>query len=202
MATESSVALAGVHHFKFPVTDLDRSLRFYADLFGAKPIPELEHRHKGTSHLYAHICEVPELGTKLELRLNAEQAEKQRQFDPVTIAVTDRDMLRRWTARLDERGIAHSGVIVAIRAWLVAFDDPDAHRLRFYTLEKHGPELPPDEGNDSQRLGSRTFCGVLLHTPGSVRASPKCAAEHCAIRKAAWCPTPFREQKPNRQRMT
>ena len=148
MLDDTSLTLAGVHHFKLPVTDLGRSLKFYGDLLGAEPIPELEHRHKDSGELYAHICEVPGLGTKLELRLNAEQAEKQRKFDFVTIGVTDRAMLHRWTDRLDKLAIKHSGVIVAIQAWLVAFDDPDQHRLRFYTLEKHGPELSPDEGNE------------------------------------------------------
>ena len=148
MSFDASLKLAGVHHFKLPVTDLARSLKFYQELFGATPIPELEHRHRETGELYAHICEVPGLGTGLELRLNPEQAEKQRKFDPITISVSDRTMLERWSSRLDELGIAHSGQIVAIQAWLVTFDDPDQHRLRFYTLEKHGPEIPPDEKNE------------------------------------------------------
>ena len=148
MSNEVSPTIAGVHHFKLPVTDLARSLKFYQDLLNAKPIPELEHRHKDTGQLYAHICEVPGLGTDIELRLDPKQAEKQRKFDPITIAVTDRAMLDRWSLRLDKLGIKHSGQIVAIQAWLVTFDDPDQHRLRFYTLEKHGPEIPPDEGNE------------------------------------------------------
>ena len=148
MSTHRDLAISGIHHVKLPVTDLARSLTFYNDLLAATPIPELDHRHKETGQLYAHICDVPGLGTRLELRLNPEQAEKQRRFDPITIAVSDRVMLRRWSARLDELGIVHSGVIVAIQAWLVTFDDPDGHRLRFYTLETHGPELPPDENNE------------------------------------------------------
>ena len=147
MTSTEQLAIEGIHHIKLPVSDLIRSLAFYRKLLGLKPIPELDHRHASDGSLYAHICEVPGLGTKLELRLNPEQAEKQRRFDPITIAVADRAMLRRWTARLDELGIEHSGEIVAIRAWLVTFDDPDQHRLRFYTLESHGPELKPDENN-------------------------------------------------------
>jgi catechol 2,3-dioxygenase-like lactoylglutathione lyase family enzyme len=142
------LTIAGVHHFKLPVSDLERSLAFYTKLLHATPIPALEHKHKSTGQIYAHICEVPGLGTKLELRLNPEQAAKQRKWDPVTIAVTDRAMLRLWSTRLDQLGIAHSGEIVAVQAWLVTFDDPDGNRLRFYTLETHGPELPPDEGNE------------------------------------------------------
>ena len=147
MSDTSDLEIAGIHHIKLPVSDLDISLKFYADLWNAKRIPEFDHRREEDGELYAYICEVPRLGTKLELRLNAEHAEKQRKFDPITIAVKDRDMLRRWTGRLDQLGIKHSGEIVAIQAWLVTFDDPDQHRLRFYTLEQHGPEIKPDEKN-------------------------------------------------------
>ena len=148
MASDSGLQIVGVHHFKLPVSDLTRSLEFYRKLLELTPIPELDHRHASDGSLYAHICDVPGLGTKLELRLNPDQAEKQRKFDPVTIAVADRAMLWRWMKRLDELGIKHSGEIVAVRAWLVTFDDPDQHRLRFYTLESHGPELAPDEQNE------------------------------------------------------
>ncbi len=140
-------ALAGIHHVKMPVSDLDRSLDFYARVFGARRIPEADHRRADTGALYAYICDVPGLGTKLELRLNPEHAERQRGFDPFTIAVADRAMLGRWSQHLDALAIAHSGEIAAIQAWLIVFDDPDAHRLRLYTLETHGPELKPDEDN-------------------------------------------------------
>ena len=32
--------LQGIHHLKLAVTDLDRSLSFYQELFGAKRIPQ------------------------------------------------------------------------------------------------------------------------------------------------------------------
>jgi len=148
MSSQETLAITGVHHFKLPVSDLPRALSFYGELLGAAPIPALEHKHKDSGATYAHICDVPGLGTRLELRLNPQQAEKQRHWDPVTIAVTDREMLRRWARRLDDLGINRSGEIVAVQAWLVTFDDPDGNRLRFYTLETHGPELSPDEGNE------------------------------------------------------
>ncbi len=143
MPNDARPPLAGIHHIKLPVSDLARSMEFYEKLLGAKRIPALDHK-KDDGSLYAHICDVPGLGTKLELRLNPKHAEAQRKFDPITIAVKDRDTLRQWTAVLDSLGIEHSKEIVAIQAWLVTFDDPDQHRLRFYTLETHGPELTPD----------------------------------------------------------
>ncbi len=137
-------ALQGVHHLKFPVGDLDRSLAFYQRALGGQRVAKWDHVHRDGTR-YAMILEVPGLGTKLELRLDPAQADAQRGFDPVTIAVQDRAALAAWKDHLDGAGIEHSPVLTAIQAWLVVFVDPDGRRLRLYTLETHGPELPPDE---------------------------------------------------------
>jgi hypothetical protein len=31
---------------------------------------------------------------------------------------------------------------------LIVIEDPDQNRVRLYTLERHGPELKPDEANE------------------------------------------------------
>ena len=77
MTSETRPALAGIHHIKLPVSDLARSLSFYEALLGAERIPALDHKHDDGS-VYAYICDVPGLGTKLELRLNPKHAEAQR----------------------------------------------------------------------------------------------------------------------------
>ncbi|MCJ2135585.1 VOC family protein [Methylobacterium sp. J-026] len=138
--------LLGIHHLKFPVADLDRSLAFYACALRAQRIEAWDHRHADGT-LYALILEVPGLGTHLELRLDPIQAARQAGFDPVTLAVRDRAALDGWIAHLDTAGIAHSPVLIAIQAWLIVFADPDGRRLRFYTQETHGLELPPDDGS-------------------------------------------------------
>jgi catechol 2,3-dioxygenase-like lactoylglutathione lyase family enzyme len=139
--------LQGIHHLKVPVSDLDASLTFYQRAFGARRIPEADHRRESDGSLYAYILAVPGLGTALELRLDPERAERHRLFDPVTIAVSDRATLGAWDEYLTAKAILHSEVITAIAAWLIVVQDPDGNRLRLYTLETHGPELKPDEDN-------------------------------------------------------
>ena len=139
--------LAGLHHLKVPVTDLDRSRAFYETALGAERIPEADHHREEDGSLYAYILKVPGLGAMIEMRLDPGQARAQAGFDPFTIAVKDRATLDAWAAHLDARGIRHSPVIAAIQAWLIVVPDPDDHRLRLYTLETHGPEIPPDEDN-------------------------------------------------------
>jgi len=133
--------LQGIHHLKFAVADLDRSCAFYETVFGARRIVAFDHKRPDGS-LFAYILEVPGLGTLLELRLDPGAAAKTAGFDPVTIAVADQAALEGWIAVLDAAGIPHSGVLVAIQAWLLVFDDPDGRRLRLYTLTAHGPEIP------------------------------------------------------------
>ena len=137
-------AIEGIHHVKLPVADLDRALRFYEHLFGAERIPKADHRKQDGS-LYALILRVPGLGTMLELRLNGEQAQNQRHFDPITLAVKDRATLEHWLSFVDALGIPHSPILTAIQGWVLVVEDPDEHRLRLYTLEAHGPDLKPDE---------------------------------------------------------
>jgi catechol 2,3-dioxygenase-like lactoylglutathione lyase family enzyme len=134
--------IAGIHHLKFAVSDMDRSLSFYGRVLGARRLPKLDHVNAG-GQLYAIILEVPNLGTPLELRLNADHAATQKGFDPVTLAVEGRADLQRWVEHLDTEQVVHSPILTALVGWLLAFEDPDGRRIRLYTKERHGPELTP-----------------------------------------------------------
>jgi len=140
--------LRGIHHVKLAVSDLARALTFYESALGAERIPEADHKREDDGSLYAYILNVPGLNSKMELRLNAEQAKKHERFDSFTIAVDSRKALEQWDKVLIDRGILHSPIIPAIQAWLIVLQDPDGNRLRLYTLEQHGPELKPDENNE------------------------------------------------------
>lgn len=139
--------LQGIHHIKIAVSNLQTALRFYEAALGAKRLPQLDHRKERDGALYAYILDVPNLGCKMELRLNPEQAEKHKFFDPLTMGVPDLAALKQWAAYLDAKNIPHSPIITAIQAWLIVIEDPDHNRLRLYTLQTHGRDLPPDEGN-------------------------------------------------------
>lgn len=129
-------SIAGIHHLKFNVSDLDRSLAFYSMALGAKRIPELDHRLPD-GELFAYILEVDKLGTYLELRASPAKAEREAGLDPVTFAVETHDELVAWHDYLEARGIPHSPVFTGVIGWLLAAEDPDGRHLRFYTLETH-----------------------------------------------------------------
>jgi catechol 2,3-dioxygenase-like lactoylglutathione lyase family enzyme len=137
--------LAGIHHAKIPVSDLDRSLPWYEQVFGATRLAHLDHRTPDGT-LYAHILDVPGLPFPLELRLAPMQAAGITTFDPLDFAIETRDDLRAWTGHLESLGIEHSGELRGLVGWLLAFNDPDGLSIRIYTNESHAPD---GETNDA-----------------------------------------------------
>ncbi len=127
-----------IHHLKFPVTDLDRSVSFYEKVFDAKLLPKLTHKDaSGDGKVYAMVLQIPGFQPMVELWISAESAKAQSGYDFLTLAVKDRAALDMWSKHLDDLKIEHSDILTAIDSWLLVFEDPDGHRMRFYSLEEH-----------------------------------------------------------------
>jgi catechol 2,3-dioxygenase-like lactoylglutathione lyase family enzyme len=137
---DEALTVNGIHHLKFPVADVERSLRFYTDVFGGRRMERADHRD-AAGNVYAYILEMPGWNTLLDLRLSAEHARGAVRLDPVTLNIADRATITGWVAHLDALGVAHSGEIVTALAFMLVIEDPDGRRIRLYTQEKHGPEL-------------------------------------------------------------
>lgn len=131
----ASIALAGVHHLKVPVTDLARSRAWYADVLSL--VVELEFRDDdGTVR---GIAFERRNGLTLCLRQDARRARALAGFDPYAVLVPTRADLDGVLDRLGDLGLQHSPVITATLGWLVPVADPDGIELRFYTEERHAP---------------------------------------------------------------
>lgn len=143
--------IAGIHHLKFNVSNLDRSLAFYTTLLGARRLSELDHR-RADGEVFAYILEVENLGTYLELRASPERAAREAGLDPVTFAVRTYSELLAWHDHLETNGIHHSPVFTGAIGWLLAAEDPDGRHLRFYTLETH--PITSDFSSDPYWLGA------------------------------------------------
>jgi catechol-2,3-dioxygenase len=136
--------LKGIHHLKLAVSELGRALRFYESALGASRVPDADHRHDDGS-LYACVVRVPGIDVDLELQLDPEQARRHAHFESFAIRVEDRMALEAWDARLTQNDVPHSSVLVAVRGWAVAIEDPDGNRVRLQSREDHDADLRPDE---------------------------------------------------------
>lgn len=154
--------LAGIHHVKIPVTDLDRARDWYARVLGFRvtlEFPDAEGVLRGVGG------PLPGLGdTLLALRVNPEAALGCRNFDPVSFAVRDRAAVEAWAAHLDALGVPHSPLIEATLGPLLVFDDPDGIQLHLYGREQYGVDpsdltgvhLTLDDGRPAVRF-TRTY---------------------------------------------
>jgi catechol 2,3-dioxygenase-like lactoylglutathione lyase family enzyme len=125
-----------IHHLKFPVADLDRSVTFYEKVFNAQELVKLTHKD-ANGNVYAKVLQIPGFQPMVELWVSAASAKAQAGYDFLTLAVKDRAALNSWSKYLDDLGIEHSDILTAIDSWLLVVEDPDGHRMRFYSLEEH-----------------------------------------------------------------
>jgi catechol 2,3-dioxygenase-like lactoylglutathione lyase family enzyme len=132
----SRPTLAGIHHVKIPVTDLDRAVDWYGRVFGfvtTMAFPGADGRVLGVAG------EMPGLGdTQVTFRVNQAAAQGCRGFDPVSYAVAGRADVEAWATYLDALGVNHSPVIEASVGWLLVFNDPDGLELHLYSRAGHG----------------------------------------------------------------
>ena len=126
-----------IHHLKFPVTDVDASVTFYEQVFGAQELSNMTHKDPKTGAVYARVLQIPGFQPMVELWISSKSAKAQAGYDFLTLAVKDCSALDSWSKYLDGLGIEHSDILTAIDSWLLVFEDPDGHRMRLYSLEEH-----------------------------------------------------------------
>ena len=140
MGTTDAPALAGVHHLKLPVTDLERSREWYHTRLGYQV--QLEFVEQG--RLMGYSLSHPNGGPALALRLDPERARAAAGFDYFCIGVPDKATIDQLAARLTGFGERHAGVHWATIGWILPdLHDPDGHEVRFYTIQHH-TEFEPE----------------------------------------------------------
>jgi len=130
---ERMPAITGIAHVELSVRDLDRSVRWYCELLGARDV------FRATNDAYSvTACAILEPRSKLVLAFTQHREESSSEFDPrqagldhLSFSVADRAELEAWMARLDALGIAHSPVRNEGYAHQVTFEDPDGIALEF-----------------------------------------------------------------------
>jgi catechol 2,3-dioxygenase-like lactoylglutathione lyase family enzyme len=142
--------LDGVHHLKLPVSDLERSVAWYAAHLGY----QVQTRFIEQGVLMGISMSHPAGGPALGLRLDPELAERAAGFDYFSFGVPTRADIEALAERLTEAGVEHAGVHWATIGWILpGAHDPDGHEVRFYTTESHTE--PPAEIHDPRESAER-----------------------------------------------
>lgn len=121
--------VSGASHVSFSVGDLDRSLRWYQEVFAAEVMLD-----EPADHRHAAVLSLP--GTDLLIGICQFYEHDAAPFDPTRIgldhfafSVETRGDLDRWAERLDELGIEHSGAIDVPPGAILNLKDPDGIAL-------------------------------------------------------------------------
>jgi catechol 2,3-dioxygenase-like lactoylglutathione lyase family enzyme len=124
-------SIDGIHHVKFPVSDLARSREWYERVLGLNVEVEFPDDDGVVRGVAGRLGEVP-----VALRVQEKAAAGLAGFDPVCFSIADRQAAEDWLARLDELGVEHSPIIEATTGWMVRCNDPDGTEIRLYSVSK------------------------------------------------------------------
>jgi catechol-2,3-dioxygenase len=115
------------------VTDLERSTRWYSQLFAAAPVLDEDEQAGGFHHTVFALDGGQLFGLHTHPQTEADQFDEHRTgLDHVAFACRDRAELQERAARLDELGIAHGGIKDADYGSGLSFRDPDGIALEFF----------------------------------------------------------------------
>jgi glyoxylase I family protein len=122
-----------IAHIAVTVTDLERSTRWYGQLFDAAPVLDEDEQVGGFHHTVFAL----EGGQLFGLHTHQQGVsdtfdEHHTGLDHVAFACRDRGELQKQLARLDDLGIAHGGIKDAHYGSGVSFRDPDGIALEFF----------------------------------------------------------------------
>lgn len=139
--TSQAPRLAGIHHVKLPVSDLERSIAWYRRTLGYEVLIEFVEKGERMGVAMQH----PAGGPQLALRLDPERARAAAGFDYFSIGVPDKATLEELAALLSALGESHAGVHFATIGWILPeLHDPDGHDVKFYTVAAHTDAPPTD----------------------------------------------------------
>jgi glyoxylase I family protein len=119
-------------HLTLTVTDLSVSAAWYRELFGGQPLFE---GNDGVSEVT--ILALPEnllLGLRQHVGTTSDDhfAHDRVGLDHAGFHVEGRDELQDWQRRLDDKGVAHSGIQESPFGDHLNFKDPDGIALEFF----------------------------------------------------------------------
>lgn len=128
--------IAAIHHVSITVTDIERSVPWYAEVLGLEKLMEERHPDGGG---YGIVMGKPDWSMCVGLHahdINESErfSEARTGLDHVGFLVTSRAELDEWQERLMQLGVEHSPVTDANGYSVLVFRDPDNVQLEFMSM--------------------------------------------------------------------
>lgn len=127
----------GIGHLTLSVSDVKRSAEFYNQLLDTQTVLDVE---DDVGPFMAIASPAFVLGFRTHPATNRSDV-----FDPARVGldhcafhVADRAAVEAWESRLDEQGIAHSGIVEDPSGLHLNFRDPDNIAMEFYLPAAQG----------------------------------------------------------------
>ncbi len=139
----SAPKITGVSHVDISVTDLAASKRWYGELLGMVELFGGRNDERGYDVQY-----LMEPNSGVVMGFEQHDANPGEPFDEVRVgldhlswSVESREELDAWLARLDERGIQHSGITEEPMWDVLVFRDPDNVQLELIFVKPAASDL-------------------------------------------------------------
>ncbi len=137
--------ITGISHVDLSVTDLAASMAWYEELFGCV---RLFGGRNDAHGLDAQYLLHAESGVVIGLEQHdanpgTEFDERRVGLDHLAFNVASRQELDAWLARLDERGVPHSGITEQEPWDVLVFRDPDNIQLELFLLKADPSTIIP-----------------------------------------------------------
>lgn len=126
------MAFPAITHVALTVTDLERSVPWYRELFGADPVIDED------TGPFRHVVWMLGSGTLVgihqfpKLESSEPCSELRPGIDHLAFGCASRAELEQWQSRLEELGISHGGIVDAGYGSGLSFRDPDNIPLEFF----------------------------------------------------------------------
>ncbi len=145
MSSSAEPSITGISHVDLSVTDLEASDAWYRELLGM--IPLFGGRNEDRGYDVRYIME-PASGVVIGLEQHDANPgtpfdERRVGLDHLSFNVADRGQLDGWLARLDERGVPHSGITEEEQWDVLVLRDPDNIQLEFILLKLDPSSIIP-----------------------------------------------------------
>ena len=131
MSETGLIALAGIHHVRLPVSDLRRSIAFWADFLGY----EVNFEFPGEDGPLGVALKHSNGGPNVVLWRDPVRAKQSSGFPWFAVGCRDADEIRELQAQFDAHGVANGGIQTAFVGIKLPFvEDPDGNLIGFYVV--------------------------------------------------------------------